>query len=48
MVVLIVTANDELPYIAVYMSSIHNHKLSIYPLSKKRVLINWIQSYRNH
>ena len=43
----IVTANDELPYVAVYMSSIHNHKLSIYTLSKSEFLsINqWIKRY---
>jgi hypothetical protein len=43
----IVTANDELPNVAVYMSSIHYHKLSIYPLSKSEFLsINqWIKQY---
>ena len=34
----IVTENNELPYVAVYMSFIHNHKLSIYPLSKSEFL----------
>ncbi|OEU60091.1 MAG: hypothetical protein BBJ57_01160 [Desulfobacterales bacterium PC51MH44] len=38
--VLIDTANDGLPYVAVCMNSIHNYNLSIYPLLKKRVLIN--------
>jgi hypothetical protein len=34
----IVTANDEPLYIAVYMSSINNNKLSIYLLSKSESL----------
>ena len=42
MKVLIVTANNGLPYVEVCMSSIHNHNFSIYfnlPALKKRVLI---------
>jgi hypothetical protein len=34
----ILTAKDEHPYVAVYMSSIQNHKLSICPLSKSEFL----------
>jgi hypothetical protein len=43
----IVAANDELPYVWVYASSIHNHKLSIYPLSKSDFLliINQLSSF---
>ena len=42
MEVLIVTANNGLPYVEVCMSYIHNHNFSIYftlPALKKRVLI---------
>jgi hypothetical protein len=43
---LIVTVKDGLPQVAVYMSSINNHKLSIYPISKSEFLA--INSIHHH